>query len=143
MNARLLLGLVTLVLSIHTLANEATHRELALRMTELNIPESSLNDLVEPRIREMIKRMKEKGLPDPAIAEAQQALAEWLSTGIPWKEIREEVTALYEREFSETELRDLHAFYQTPTGQKVLIENCFPALQRRMVEIGRKYEGTK
>ncbi len=51
-----------------------------------------------------------------------------------WDTFGSRLVALYEESFTESELRDMTAFYKTPTGQKAL--TVLPELSRRMIEIG-------
>jgi hypothetical protein len=57
---------------------------------------------------------------NPAVAPFRDVMEEFFLEVFSWEAIGPEMVAVYAREFSEAELRDMIAFYRTPTGQKLL-----------------------
>jgi hypothetical protein len=55
---------------------------------------------------------------NPDLVPFRDVMEKFFREVLSWKVVGPQMVALYAREFTETELRDLIAFYQTPTGQK-------------------------
>jgi uncharacterized protein len=68
------------------------------------------------------------------LAPFRSVLLKWAAGFMTWDTFGSQVVAFYEATFTEAELRDLTAFYKTPTGQKALTE--MPKLSRQMMELG-------
>ncbi len=56
---------------------------------------------------------------NPAMAPMRPAMQQFLDKYVTWDAIGPQLTSVYAQTFTEAELKDLIAFYQTPTGQKV------------------------
>lgn len=57
---------------------------------------------------------------NPNLELHRDVVLEWVRKLVSWEAIGPSLVDLYAREFSEEELRNILAFYKTPTGQKVL-----------------------
>jgi hypothetical protein len=57
---------------------------------------------------------------DPKLESDRAVLLDWAKKIDTWETLGPPTIALYARQFSEAEIRDIIAFYRTPTGQKVL-----------------------
>ncbi len=55
---------------------------------------------------------------NPAMAPYRNALLTFMQKYLTWQTMGPELTATYAQLFTESELKDLIAFYKTPTGQK-------------------------
>ena len=64
----------------------------------------------------------------------KDVLLKWAASFMTWDTFGARTVVLYEAAFTESELRDITAFYKTPTGQKALTE--IPKLTRQMAELG-------
>ncbi|NIS95288.1 MAG: DUF2059 domain-containing protein, partial [Nitrosopumilaceae archaeon] len=53
-----------------------------------------------------------------------------------WDVVKEEVLKMYTETFTEKELKELTAFYKSPTGQKALSE--MPPLMVKTIALGQK-----
>lgn len=71
---------------------------------------------------------------NPAIAPYRDVLVEWSHKYLTWEAIGPEITKLYLEAFSEPEMREITAFYRTPTGQKSL--TLLPQLMQKGAAIG-------
>ena len=71
---------------------------------------------------------------NPMLGPYKDVLLKWAASFMTWDTFGARLIALYEDSFTESELRDISAFYKTPTGQKAL--TVLPELGRRMMEIG-------
>jgi uncharacterized protein len=70
------------------------------------------------------------------LAPYRDVLLKWAASFMNWENFGPQVVALYEDAFTEQELRDMTAFYKSPTGQKSL--TGIPQLTHRMSELGSK-----
>jgi hypothetical protein len=55
---------------------------------------------------------------------------------VSWEALRPQLLALYTDTFTESELRELIAFYKTPVGQKSI--EVMPGLFQKGIDIGQK-----
>ena len=56
---------------------------------------------------------------NPAMAEKKDAFKKFMQKYMSWSSLREDYLKIYMEEFTEAELKDMAAFYRTPTGKKV------------------------
>jgi len=82
------------------------------RMLEMQIGQNAQLKNIEPELRAF--------------------LTKYMSAAV----LKDDIVALYAREFSESELKDLVKFYRSPTGQKFI--NKQPLLMQQGMEIGQK-----
>jgi hypothetical protein len=54
---------------------------------------------------------------NPPLAPFRDIIAKWATKHITWEAAAPEITKIYKAAFTEIELRDVIAFYKTPTGQ--------------------------
>jgi len=58
----------------------------------------------------------------PQLAQHQAALRAFLEKYVGWNSMREPLIEMYVKTFTEQELKEMNAFYITPTGQKVILQ---------------------
>jgi hypothetical protein len=61
---------------------------------------------------------------NPAMAPMRPAMQQFLDKYLTWDAIGPQLTAIYAETFTESELKDLIAFYKSPTGQKVAAQSA-------------------
>ncbi len=71
---------------------------------------------------------------NPALAPYRDVFQKWAGKYFTWDVLGPRMTDLYMQAFTEPELRDLIAFYKTPTGQKALTK--MPALLQQGGQLG-------
>ena len=71
---------------------------------------------------------------NPAIAPYRDVMLEWISKYFTWDAMVPDLSKIYKETFTESELRELIAFYQTPTGQKSLAK--IPELMQKGAAVG-------
>jgi len=71
---------------------------------------------------------------NPMLVPFRDVIIEWSNKYLTWNAMFPEVTKLYKETFTESEIRQLIAFYQTPLGQKVLAK--MPELTQKAFSIG-------
>jgi len=71
---------------------------------------------------------------NPAIAPYKEVMRRFLAKYMSWESLKGEFARIYAEEFTEQELRDLIAFYKTPTGVKSISK--MPALMAKGGQLG-------
>jgi len=71
---------------------------------------------------------------NPMLVPFRDVIVEWANKYLTWNAMLPEVAKLYKETFTESEIRELIAFYQTPVGQKVLAR--MPELTQKGFSIG-------
>ncbi len=72
----------------------------------------------------------------PVLAPFRDVMMEWTRKYVSMDVMGARLASVYAESFTESELRDLIAFYRTPTGQK--LARLQPELTRRGAEIGQQ-----
>jgi hypothetical protein len=99
-------------------------------------------------ILELFKAMKLQGevqqMPDammnaeisrnPGLAPFRDVMVGWLKKYMTWQAMQPELVKLYAANFTEAELKEMTAFYKTPTGQKAL--QAMPEVMQRSAMLG-------
>ncbi|HEX2092383.1 MAG TPA: DUF2059 domain-containing protein [Longimicrobiaceae bacterium] len=57
---------------------------------------------------------------NPMMAQFEDIMREFMAKALNWEEIRGDFVRIYAETYTEDELRQLRAFYQTPLGQRLL-----------------------
>ena len=89
----------------------------------------------------LVGSMKQRGMPEAAALEVKEAFKQWFTTEIKWEDIKPKMVEIYVQQFTEPELKDLYAFYQSPTGQKAIEK--LPIVTKQGALIGSEYAQTK
>lgn len=71
---------------------------------------------------------------NPAIEPYRDVMIDWATKYLAWESMVPGMTAIYTDTFSEPEIREMIAFYRTPTGKKVL--ETLPDVMQRSAEVG-------
>jgi hypothetical protein len=93
------------------------------------------------RTEEMLKKGTERMLEaqaqqDPSLSGVRDIVDEFMAKALDWQELKPEFVRLYAETYTEAELRQLVAFYQTPLGQRVV--ETMPDLMARSSEISQR-----
>lgn len=113
---RLLAGtslLFALLLPGLTTADEVSQREQVETLFRLTQMEKKLRESVESVVQLELQQ-------NPQLQNDRKALEDFLQKYIGWNALKGDITTMYMRTFSEQELKEMNAFYITPTGQKVI-----------------------
>jgi hypothetical protein len=110
-------------------AQETLRHELALQLLEaMRMPDqiaASLASVVATQTRQ-----------NPELPGLGEVLREFLSRYVTWDALKDEYAELYAGAFTEEELREMTAFYRSPTGQK--LARSTPQLTRLGAELGER-----
>ncbi|MGH9868726.1 MAG: DUF2059 domain-containing protein [Candidatus Polarisedimenticolia bacterium] len=71
---------------------------------------------------------------NPDIEPYRDVMLEWAGRFLTWDAMAPDLTAVYKATFTEREVREMTAFYRTPTGKKVL--ETLPKLMQKGAEVG-------
>lgn len=71
---------------------------------------------------------------NPGMEDYKDVLMTWATNTLSWEKMGPRMTDLYMRTFTETEIRELIAFYKTPVGKKTLEQ--LPTLMQEGMKIG-------
>ena len=71
---------------------------------------------------------------NPTLGPYKDVILKWAASYMTWETFGTRLVILYEEAFTEHELRDITAFYKTPSGQKAL--TMLPQLASKMAELG-------
>ena len=76
---------------------------------------------MEKKIRESVDSVVQLELQqNPQLQSERKVLEAFLQKYIGWEALKEDIAQMYLHTFSEQELKEMNAFYITPTGQKVI-----------------------
>lgn len=109
-----LLSLALLVLSAAPAAaqHSASHMAAAHDLLEA----TRMREVMETSMEAMLQMQLEQ---NPTIRELEPVMREFFARYVTWERTKDEYARIYAAEFSESELRDIAAFYRTPTGRKL------------------------
>ncbi len=118
-------------------ADEASHRALATQFIDANDVPRSLRKAFLSLINPMVDGMKQRGMPEAAMTEMKAAITSWYDEEVKWDDLRPKFVEVYMKEFTEQELKEMVAFYESPTGKKTLA--TMPALMEQSNVIMQSY----
>jgi len=110
-------------------ADEAAARALAGRIVDLVGGAEVIQKNHAATLDRVQKELISRGMPAEGSAEVRKTMGDWFTENFQFQEIRSRAAAIYMGEFTEDELRQMVAFYETPVGQKAL---------RKMAVLGLK-----
>lgn len=129
------------LLTSTAVADETTHRQAAGELLDMVSGPATLRAGFNLVLSPMLDSMRQQGAPEPLIAEFKDAFNDWLEKEIVWEEMKPEMISLYTREFEESEIRAITAFYKSPAGAKALKK--LPELLSAGGKIGEAYAKKK
>ena len=125
----LLFGAIALLPCGPVRADDASHRAAAESLLNMMDMDNVMSQSVDQMLQMQVKQ-------NPAIVPFQQQMKIFLSKYMSWASMKEDMVKLYQAEFTESELKELVAFYQTPVGKKTIQK--MPQLLSKGAEIGQK-----
>ncbi len=110
-------------------APQGGHRRSAEEFLEVMQVEKAMTKMAAILADSMIKQ-------NPQQADYNDVFFEWFDETMSWSKLRDRFVTIYMNAFSERELRELIAFYRTPTGRKSI--ESMPELMQKGAEIGNE-----
>ncbi|MFO0013454.1 MAG: DUF2059 domain-containing protein [Planctomycetota bacterium] len=109
--------------------DDQSHRAAAETMLTAANVETSMNSVLDQTLDMQIKA-------NPQLAPLRPVMSKFLSKHLSYEALKEELITMYTEEFTEEELLEIAAFYQTPTGRKAMEK--MPVLFQRGSELGNR-----
>jgi hypothetical protein len=135
------LAVLCIALAAPLHADTASHRKAADDLIMLVSGPEALKIGFQAVLNPTLASMRQKGATDAQLQEVQKAFNEWLDKEIIFAELKPKMIDVYVHEFSEAELKDLLAFYKTPTGIKAI--KTLPVAAAEATKIAQLYAQTK
>lgn len=94
-------------------ADNASHVQQVETLFKLTQMEKKVNESIDSILQLQLGQ-------NPQLASREQAMRAFFEKYIGWAALKNDITAMYLRTFSEDELKKINDFYITPAGQKVI-----------------------
>ena len=134
--------LAALSLSIKpALADDASARVLAAKVIDLVSNKDMMRSNLEAMMNGNIENMQHHGLPQEGVDAVRAAISKWYDAEINFNDIQPKIVDIYVKNFSEDDLKQLLAFYQSPIGQKAI--KTMPTVMREGAMVTQDYTNTK
>jgi len=95
-------------------------KDVARELTQLVMPKDGYQKMMQQMADGMVEGMSRAGTPPPKDFPSKMMTV--VQEALPYDEQIAFMTKLYSTRFSEAELKDMVAFYKTPTGSKLVKE---------------------
>ena len=118
-----------LALGAPAYAQSASHTRAADELLTVMDLERATREGMELMLRQQIAQ-------NPEMARFEDIMREFMGKAMNWTEMKPEYARLYAEVFTEAELREMIAFYQTPLGRRML--QTMPQLMVRSAEISQR-----
>jgi hypothetical protein len=110
-------------------ADETSHRAAAEEILTLTNTEKVMQAAMDTMLDAQLKA-------NPTLEPVKDVMKRFLAKYLSFAAVKEDMITLYVTEFTEEELKELAAFYRTPTGKKAIEK--LPVLFQKGAEIGTK-----
>ena len=106
-----LITVALMLAPVVALGDEQSHRKAAENLLLAMEVDKSLPKVVEQVVETQVQK-------NPQLASQREVLQRFLTAYLHWESVKEETITAYTHEFTEPELQQLTAFYQTPPGEE-------------------------
>ena len=106
---------------------------MAGKLVELSGTKGMMQQSFDVGLKPALDRMKAQGMPEDLVGSIHAESQRFFEENFKWEEIEPQIVKLYVQAFTESELRDIVAFYETPTGRKAVSQE--PLLMQQGVAI--------
>jgi uncharacterized protein len=107
----------------------ASHTKAAEELFQTMKLEALMAQTVDTMIKAQVAQ-------NPDMKKVEGVLRDFFTKYMGWKTLKPSMIAIYTETFTEAELREINAFYRTPTGQKAI--TAMPVLVQKGAAIGQK-----
>jgi hypothetical protein len=118
---------------VTTIADADSHRQAVHQLFELTDMRQKIDKSVATVLAMQLSQ-------NPGLREHQQLVHDFLEKNIGWDSLKDDVTAMYLEAFTEQELKEMNAFYGSPTGRKVIKRLPELVQQRNRIAMQRMQE---
>jgi hypothetical protein len=123
----LIFVILTMLLASHAIAGEISHRQAAEKILSIGGMEKALVQSIEQMLNIQIKQ-------NPSLAPYREVMLKFLKKHMSYESLKDDIVAIYMEEFTEKELEEILAFYETPTGRKTIEK--MPQLMAKGAQLG-------
>jgi len=117
MKLKYMINLATAMLlcitSASVFAAENSHRQQVETLFRLTQMEKKIQESVDSVVQLQIRQ-------NPQLAQHEKTIHDFFTKQIGWDALKNDITEMYMKTFTEKELEEINAFYITPSGQKVI-----------------------
>ena len=107
----------------------ANHRDAAVRLFE----QLDMEKVMESSIDATLDAQLEGA---PQLAPLEDVIRDFLARHMSWEALEGDFVRIYTKAFTQREIEDLLAFYETPTGKKTVV--LLPELMKQGAEVGQR-----
>ena len=118
-------------------AQEKVEKKPAEELLELMKFKQLMTGVSNTAFAPFLNQLRKQGFPEAGIKEVKEASEVYFDQVASDPGLKKEMMELYEKEFTDLELKEIVAFYRTPLGQKAL--HRLPALSQSGAKLGEKY----
>lgn len=147
--------LLTLTLTGTAFADQASHKKAVLKLLEVTDSRQIMDQMLvqmQTVVDKEFDAMELDADGREAAKKVKTEMAAWMSGMLSWENMKEMYVDIYMNVFSEEEINELVAFYQSPLGMKMLkkmptllkttfektqamVQQKIPEIQRRLEEV--------
>jgi len=109
--------------------SESKHRAAAENLMIMIHLEDQMHSMTEVMLKAQLQG-------NPKLADFEDIMRGFFAKYISYAALKEDLVNLYVEHFTEAELRDMAAFYSTPTGQRCI--QLMPSLLQKGADLGRE-----
>ncbi len=107
-------------------------KELFTQMEMEKVMSASMEQALDPQL----EQMRRFGISDQGMTDLKKEMLAFMREVMSWEIMEPELVRLYASNFTTTELNEMTAFYQTPTGKKAL--QLTPTLMAEGMKMGQQ-----
>ena len=119
--------IMNMLLALHAIAGENSHRQAAEKILSIGGMEKALNQSMEQMLNLQIQR-------NSSLAPYKGVMLQFLKKYMSYENLKDDLIVIYMEEFTEKELLEILAFYETPTGLKCIEK--MPQLMSKGAQLG-------
>jgi hypothetical protein len=105
---------------------------LANQILDITDSHAQMQQAFDSGLKPSLDRLKAQGIPSDITDKIHADALTFFDDNFKWDEVKPQIADLYVKTYTVQELRDIIAFYETPTGKKV-VEKMPTLLQQAMV----------
>jgi hypothetical protein len=108
-------------------AGEESHRQAAEKLLRMAGMERALEQSIEQMLKVQLQQQ-------PSLGPYKEVMLKFLKKHMSFESLKGDIATIYMEEFTEPELNEIMAFYETPTGRKTLEK--MPRLMMKGAQLG-------
>ncbi|MBL8794723.1 MAG: DUF2059 domain-containing protein [Planctomycetia bacterium] len=110
-------------------ADEKSHRAAAEELLKVSNTEKAMQSAIDQMLALQLKA-------NPQLEPVKDVMRQFLIKHISYAAVKDDLIAIYVAEFTDPELKEITAFYRTPTGKKAVEK--LPVMFQKGAELGVK-----